>query len=229
MYTPLPQVCLGDGSMYHSLGECRDREEASERAAGAAIAGLQQDVGGRERGRGRNRGRGGWTPGRHQGHRQEAQLQEDGMPPPGWSVRGQRYQQDYGHHQGQGYGGYHQGYGGYGNQGSSYDYNGRDTYQERRQYEGSFDFRQSGQGGPGGGGSSLPFVPLQVSRKANTPSKPRDKKNEARAERREDVRETDVGGGAGRGRSREKSETPQREGGRGKRKPRIAANFNITS
>ena len=86
----------------------------------------------------------------------------------------------------------------------------------------------------------LPFVPLQVSRKA---TKIKDKKNEEESgEKRKDEKAEVVGElgvrgkesvgvesmtvrGAGRG--KQSSEMPRKEGG-GKRKPRIAANFNVS-
>merc|ERR1719319_1862715 len=84
------------------------------------------------------------------------------------------------------------------------------------------------------GSQEIPFVPLQVSRKATkqTPTKKPEEHTSVVEESaapvmkgvEDNVTVPAPGGGVGRGRAREKSETPQRER---RRKPRIAANFNV--
>jgi len=76
----------------------------------------------------------------------------------------------------------------------------------------------------------IPFVPLQVSRKATKQTPKKSEEDEVKVEQSVAPAMGVEGNGsapvaaAGRGRAREKSETPQREG---RRKPRIAANFSL--
>ena len=239
------QVCLGDGSMYHSPQPCVDRKTASEGAAEAALQAIlrqgnrahHQGNRGERGNRGRNRGnRESYGNGRQGWERQQYENQaffqgfghqEMNMSQAGWSVRGNK---GWGHH------GHSQGWGGRG----SYDYQGKEDYRQRD--DGSYQY--GGQNMPQSYNAQdqarLPFVPLQVSRKA---TKIKDKKNEEESgEKRKDEKAEVVGElgvrgkesvgvesltvrGAGRG--KQSSEMPRKEGG-GKRKPRIAANFNVS-
>jgi len=195
------QVSLDDGSMFHTPQPCKDREEASEGAARAALVGMGllpqaggSGVKGRGRGR-RGRGRGGDHENKFQPWAQYTAGQEEQVP-----VQHREKKQE---------------------RGQSQAMAGTDQMDIRyRNKEG--EQRQSSNVKPA-------FVPLQVSRKA-AKSKEKEMEEESFMPKLEEVKGEPVkanksaGGGKG---VASKEGTPQRGQGRGanRRKPRIAANF----
>ena len=195
------QVSLDDGSMFHTPQPCKDREEASEGAARAALEGMGllpqgggSGVKGRGRGR-RGRGRGGDHENRFQPWAQYTSGQEDQV-----QVQHREKKQEKGNNQARA---------------------GTDQMDIRyRNKEG--EHKQASNVKPA-------FVPLQVSRKA-AKSKEKEIEEELLMPKLEEVKGEVVkaskrdGGGKG---VASKEGTPQRGVGRGasRRKPRIAANF----
>jgi len=195
------QVTLDDGTMFHTPQPGKDREEASEGAARAALEGmglLPQEGGGGVRGRGRGRrgrGRGGDNENKYQPWAQYTAGQEEVV-----EVQKRERKQEKGNNQAKA---------------------GTDQMDIRYRNKGEEQKQASVQ---------PTFVPLQVSRKA-AKSKEKEMEEELVMPKLEEVKGEVVkssvktpGGGKG---VTSKEGTPQRGQGRGagRRKPRIAANF----
>jgi len=197
------QVTLDDGSMFHSPLPSREREEASEGAARAALEGMgllpveRSSSGSKGRGKGkRGRGRGS-----DQENKYQPWAQYSGQEEVVQAQQVEKRKQEKGNNQGRA---------------------GTDQMDIRfRNKEGQQQQQAT---------VKPAFVPLQVSRKA---AKSKEKEVDGVAEEEvlpmlEEVQREGIKGGAapgGKG-AASKESTPQRGQGRGaRRKPRIAANF----